>query len=330
MVFLAMQSICPAQTVVSNLWKLKLSGQEGDSSPAIAADGTIYQATFDGKLLAVTPQGAVKWMFQAGREIKSSPAIADDGTIYFGARDRKLYAVTPAGKLKWTFPSGAWVDSSPAIAADGTVYFGSWDGNFYAVKADGSKKWVFAVSSIVDSSPAVAADGTIYFGAHDKKFYALKPDGTPRWAFTTGGQIISSPAIGADGTVYFTSTDGNFYALNTDGTEKWRYHVDGVGMTESSPVLDAGGNIYVSANPWNICVGPDGKTLHPPWRRTAWRILPRPGVGWWPSIRKAPKCGKRIPMETSPPHPPSAATERCISGILDIYTRSTRRTGCRR
>ena len=189
------QPLCRAQTATIS-WKFPLPFREfyreATSSAAIAPDGTIYQATFQGDLFALTPQGAAKWRFKAGREIKSSPAIADDGTIYFGSRDRKFYAVSPAGKLKWTFATGAWVDSSPAIGADGTIYFGSWDKNFYALNPDGSQIWVFATSNIVVSSPAIGADGTIYFGSHDKKLYALKPDGTVRWTFLTGAEIISS------------------------------------------------------------------------------------------------------------------------------------------
>src|SRR5277367_718403 len=117
---LAAQLICRAQSAATNLWMLKLANYDNDSSPALALDGTIYQATFDGKLVALTPQGEIKWTFKTPLEIKSSPAVADDGTIYFGSRDRKLYAVTPEGKLKWTFAAGAWIDSSPAIGADGT------------------------------------------------------------------------------------------------------------------------------------------------------------------------------------------------------------------
>src|SRR5277367_2111644 len=122
---LVMQHICRAQSGATNLWSLRLANYDGDSSPALGHDGTIYQATFDGNLVVVTPEGEIKCTFKAGREIKSSPAIADDGTIYFGSRDRKFYAVTPEGKLKWTFATAAWIDSSPAIAADGTIYFGS-------------------------------------------------------------------------------------------------------------------------------------------------------------------------------------------------------------
>jgi outer membrane protein assembly factor BamB len=254
---LSAQPVWHEQSPPTNLWTLRVSDYYADSSPAIAPDGTIYQANFAGKLLAVTPRGKVKWTFQINSEIKSSPAIADDGTVYFGAHDRKFYAVTPHGKLKWTFPTGAWVDSSPAIGTDGSIYFGSWDTSFYALNPDGSKKWVFATGNIIVSSPAIGKDGTIYFGSHDKKFYALKPDGKLSWSFTTGGQILSSPAIGSDGTVFFTSLDGNLYALKPDGTECWRLHTGGV--TESSPVLDESENLYLTVGACILTVDRNGK-----------------------------------------------------------------------
>jgi outer membrane protein assembly factor BamB len=250
---------CRAQSAATNLWALQVSQYGCDSSPAIAGDGTIYQATFEGRLVAITSQGEAKWAFKTGREIKSSPAVADDGTIYFGSRDRNFYAVTPDGRLKWSFPTGAWVDSSPAIGADGTIYFGSWDTNFYALNPDGSKKWIFTTGGIVDSSPAIGADGTIYFGSHDKKFYALTADGRLRWALATGGPVTSSPAIGADGTIYFTSTDGNLYALKPDGSELWRLHTGG--FTEASPVLDASGQIYLAVNGLKTSISATGKKI---------------------------------------------------------------------
>ena len=248
--------VCHAQPA-TNLWQFVLHDYRADSSPAVAPDGTIYEATFLGNLYAVTPDGRRKWTFKAGREIKSSPAIAEDGTIYFGSRDWKFYAVSARGRLKWTFPTGAWVDSSPAIGADGTIYFGSWDTNFYALNPDGTKKWSFPSGGIIDSSPAIGADGTIYFGSHDKHFYALNPDGAKKWAFATGGQIGTSPAIGVDGTIYFSSSDGNFYALRPDGTERWRLHTGGA--TRSSPVLDENGNIYVAVNKIGISISSEGK-----------------------------------------------------------------------
>ena len=250
--------VCLAQSA-TNLWQFALLDYYTVSSPAIAPDGTIYQATFLGDLVAVTPAGRHKWTFKAGREIKSSPAIAGDGTIYFGSRDCKFYAVSAQGRLQWTFPTGAWVDSSPAIGTDGTIYFGSWDTNFYALNPNGARKWIFPSGGIIDSSPAIGVDGTIYFGSHDKHFYALNPDGSKKWAFATGGQIGSSPAIGADGTIYFSSTDGNLYALRPDGTERWRLRTGGA--SESSPVLDGQGVIYLDVNNMATAVSEDGKKL---------------------------------------------------------------------
>ncbi len=254
---LSAQLFCHAQSAPTNLWTLQLPLYNADASPAIAPDGTIYQATFEGYLLAVTPQGGVKWTFRINSEIKSTPAIGDDGTIYFGARNRNFYAVTPQGKLKWTFPTGAWIDSSPAIAEDGTIYFGSWDANFYALNPNGSKKWVFATSNVVVSSPAIGKDGTIYFGSHDTKFYALQPDGSLLWSFTTGAPITSSPAINSDGTIYFASTDGYLYALRPDHSELWRLYSGGA--TESSPVLDEKGNLYLAVNKVGVSISSDGK-----------------------------------------------------------------------
>ena len=242
---------------VTVLWQIRLPGGGSESAPTLGLDGTVYQALFQGWLMAIAPNGEVKWKFKTGREIKSSPAIAEDGTIYAGSRDWSFYAITPDGNLKWKFTTGAWVDSSPAIGIDGTVYFGSWDKSFYALTPEGTVKWKYPTGNVIDSSPAIGTDGTVYFGSHDKVFYALAPDGKLKWKFDTGGEIESSPAISAEGTIYFTSTDGNFYALRPDGTEWWRLHTGG--FIGSSPTIDEEGQIYLSINKLETSISREGK-----------------------------------------------------------------------
>jgi len=254
---LTLQLATAETNALTQVWRISLDSGVSTASPAVAVDGTIYQGTFGGRLLAIAPEGRVQWKFRTNHEIKSSPAIGTDGTIYFGCRDRKFYALTPAGKLKWTFPTGAWIDSSPAIANDGTLYFGSWDKSFYALTPDGQLKWKFASSNLITTSPAIAADGTIYFGSHDKFCYAITPEGNLKWKFLTGAEIDISPTIAADGTVYFGSTDGNLYALHPDGTEAWRLRTGS--FTASPPVLDADGNLYLAASRKHISVTPEGK-----------------------------------------------------------------------
>lgn len=250
----------------TNLWQAHV-GLYNQSTPALATNGVIYVTTWDGRLLAINPDGILRWGFQFGTDTVSSPAIGADGTIYFGCRDRRLYAVDARGNKRWDFKTGGWIDASPAIGEDGTIYCGSFDKKFYAWRSNGEKKWAFATDGPIGSSAAIDATGNIYFGSNDRKLYALNPDGTRRWDFATGGAIVSSPAIGRANEIYFSSTDGKLYALNPDGTWRWALRTGGV--SSSSPVLGVDGTIYISVNTNHCAVSSEGQML---WRWNFWNL----------------------------------------------------------
>ena len=193
-----------------------------DSTPAVAPDGSVYFGCWNGVLYALRADGTKRWELKSGAFIASSPALGVDGTIYVGA-DTDLIAVNPDGTLKWTFPAADWIDSSPAIAPDGTIVVGSWDGNVYAVRPDGSERWRFETNGNVTSSPAVAADGTVYFGSRDANVYAVSASGALKWRLDTTDTVETAPVLGADGTIYLTSSGGRVFALSPDGVERWRY-----------------------------------------------------------------------------------------------------------
>lgn len=230
-------------------WKFATKGLV-TSSPAIAADGTIYFGSFDSNLYAVNRDGTMKWSYPTGNVVWGSPAIGSDGTIYFSSEDSTLYAMNPNGSKKWAFVAGGTLSSSPALGTDGTVYVGSWDNNLYAISSTGTKKWAYPTANLIGSSPAVGSDGTIYVGSTDTNLYALNANGTLKWKYPTQGAITTSPAIDSSGTVYFGSNDGNLYALNSDGTQKWHYSV-GVGIG-SSPAIGSDGTLYFGANDFNL------------------------------------------------------------------------------
>ena len=238
-----------AQPDPTNVWVLQLRlYAHAVSSPAIAPDGTIYQAIYTGKLLAVTPEGQVKWTFKAGREVTSSPAIGDDGTIYFGSRDWKFYAVSPQGRLKWTFPTGAWVDSSPAIGEDGTIYFGSWDTNFYALRRDGTERWRLHTGGIMESSPVLDTSGNIYLSVNQSNM-SIGSDGKKRWGWGTDALIEASPAVTANGEIYFSTTWRSLQAFQQDGHPRWLMYVDtnrDYGNIIASPAVGGDGTIYIA------------------------------------------------------------------------------------
>ncbi len=67
----------------------------------------------------------------------TSPALAADGTVYVGSSDKRFYAlIGSTGALRWEFVAGGPIRSSPVVGTDGTVYFGSDDGRVYALRGD--------------------------------------------------------------------------------------------------------------------------------------------------------------------------------------------------
>jgi outer membrane protein assembly factor BamB len=238
------------------LWRVQLgAGKPLASSPAIAADGTIYVGSPDSGLYAVSPEGVVEWHCQTDGAL-SSPAVASDGTIYVGSSDSSLYAINPDGTQRWRHRTGAGLGSSPSIAADGTIYVGCHDNKLYALAPDGSEKWTFLTEGSLSLSAALAADGTVYICSHDGYLYAVNPDGTLkwRWCYTELPMFTDqTPAIGADGTIYCGAAWPEFLpdycalcALNPDGSLKWARTV--VNDVSASPAVGPSGTIYVSTN----------------------------------------------------------------------------------
>jgi len=225
-----------------------VTGLDVYSSPAIAADGTIYVGSFDYNLYAINPNGTQKWAFPTQGYLYSSPAIGADGTIYIGSNDKNLYAVDPTtGKQKWVFTTGNWIRSSPTVGPDGTVYIASFDDKLYAIDPTlGTAIWSFTMGSDAYAAPAIADDGTIYLTSEDHKLYALTSAGVQKWAYTAGNIIFSSPAIGSDGTVYFGAEDNKLYAVSSTGTVKWTYAT--TGMIYATPAIGSDGSIYIGSD----------------------------------------------------------------------------------
>ena len=269
-------------------WSIEV-GWIAESSPAIAASGTVYIGTLGGaddvnNLYAILPDGGIKWkvLTELGGLIFSSPAVGSDGTIYVNTTGGYLFAINPNGTIKWNYQTGyagAYSYSSPAIADDGTIYVGGWDHCLHAINPDGSRKWRYQTGDNVDSSPAIGADGTIYVGSDDSYLYAINPDGTLKWRYQTGGPLFSSPAIGADGTLYIGSYDGFVYAIKADGTLKWKYLTgDGNSYIHSSPAIGENGTIYIGCDDYYLyAINPDG-TLK--WRyKTLDAVHSSPAIG---------------------------------------------------
>ncbi len=251
----------------SRKWQFD-AGAAIHSSPAIAADGSVYIANADGQLYALDPaDGSVQWNHQIDEAINSALAIAADGSVYFGSQNH-LYAIAPpstsSAKRKWRYASSSALDrTAPAIAADGTIYIASDHGLHALNPIDGSLLWRFPTNAAI-AAPAIAADGSVYFGSSDGKLYAVAPPtydsqlGVRQWHYNTGSAINSAPAIAEDGSIYIASADGNLYALNPPsadsevGVLQWSY--DTGASVQAAPSIGADGEVYIASADGNLHV----------------------------------------------------------------------------
>jgi outer membrane protein assembly factor BamB len=114
-----------------------------------------------------TADGKMAWEYKVGFVDGSSPAVAADGTVYIGSLDSHLYAVNASGALRWKFKADGQVQSAPAIGAGGRLYFNSFKGTVYSLDAaDGTVQWKGKLNSSSFSSPALGRRG-LYVGATD-------------------------------------------------------------------------------------------------------------------------------------------------------------------
>ena len=119
------------------------------SLPCVAADGTLYAA--DGKLHAVSPEGARLWSSEDGPA--GYPIIDGAGTIYVGSENEELAAFKTDGERLWSLPTvGTTTRSTFALDADGTLYGEDGAGYLVAVRDP--------------AIPAVNTDIEVVYGGH--------------------------------------------------------------------------------------------------------------------------------------------------------------------
>jgi outer membrane protein assembly factor BamB len=208
-------------------------------------------------------------------QVRSTPAVAADGSIYFVIQGHNptpdslaadvLCRLSASGRLLWSYdinPTGVTTEvgqSAPAIGTDGTVYVGG--DQLYAIRPDGSLKWraFEPTNEARRNSPVVGRDGTVYFVYHNVPLTALDPDsGSVIWSCPLGvnDHCFASPAIGADGTLYVATQPGIVYAVSPAGRIDWEFNISSAGfrgVLRSSPAVDTDGAIYFGINYGDPC-----------------------------------------------------------------------------
>lgn len=245
-----------------------------------APDGTLY-ATSSGQVVAISPEGSVKWRSQLPVSLGVvQPAIGPDGTVYWphrgglGSRGG-LLAMASDGTVKWNFACDAYglpgsaaydVLGHAAVGHDGTIYVASAedDGPIYAINQDGSLKWRASTRTtesghlkftgpvaVVGDSLVLSIRRETSAPRRQQLFALATSDGSLRWSRQVGGwsNEPSGPVVGADGTVYVAAYGAvmtgvaSLLAFTPAGDTVW-YGLASWQMQSGSPTL-WGGRLFL-------------------------------------------------------------------------------------
>jgi outer membrane protein assembly factor BamB len=240
-------------------WSVVL-GDRSYAAPCVASDGTIYAGSDSKRLVALSPEGKVKWSLETEGDADTGPTVSGDGSVVFAA-GRMVYAVTPLGHVKWRFAARRKVFTSPAIARSGRVFFGSQDHHVYALTEQGVLAWSIDLGADVDGAPAIGDDGAVFVGTDGDEIVRLDPEGgrivwrakvlagvygpTPREVRlrpedgVLAGQFaiqgtgarefgVHGGALEDDtGILLFGTQDDNIYAVGDSGDLLWRFTTAG-------------------------------------------------------------------------------------------------------
>ncbi len=192
-------------------WELMTFG--GISAAPAFSQGTLFAASEDGHVYAVTDARQPVWTMEGNAFKTDGPIVADvkadDYGVYIASRDTKLYCVDrTSGKIKWQYFAGTPLTASPVVTASsvyqmvpnvGMVVLDKKEGNF-------SREPKYILS---DARQFLAEDDRYaYIRRNDNHVVAVDRK-TGRTAF-------------ASKTAYFTvfaenTVDATIYAANSQG-----------------------------------------------------------------------------------------------------------------
>lgn len=217
------------------------------TSPVVAADGSVYFGTAEGKLDALSGQGKKKWDVDAGAPITQSPVVLAGGHVVFVTTSGKITLVGADGeqKAQATLPPSP---SSPLVGPDGTLYLTASDGKLHALAKDTlAERYASDVGDAPGSEPGNAVTlgdgGVLWVATRNGSLSRVTFDGRSTVVYKAGAGFAAAPSVTASGDVVAASSDGTLHMIGPDGTLRYRAALGSA--SAGGPALSPEGAVYV-------------------------------------------------------------------------------------
>jgi len=265
-------------------WKYNVEGVI-DSVIVTDSNGVIYCGTGYGvsvandKIVAVNPDGTLKWTFQSspwGFYIIAGLCLSNDESVIFAVDSgSNVYALyTSDGTQKWMYGyPNPGEDESPGISGivvddNDNVYVGSWGGDVGAFSVDymGNFRWALEEDESHSGLAIGKSNTVLYYLDVSRGLREVQlSDGNINWVHQgySWGCWGTGIQIDGDGTIYYQDCE-YFYAMNPDGSEKWFFHLQDLAYP---------GAPYGITNPTAVAIGSDGNIRFGAWHEYEYRVM---------------------------------------------------------
>jgi outer membrane protein assembly factor BamB len=227
------------------LRRTALGGAVAESSPSEGPDGTLYVGTVEGDLVAVAPDGSIRWRNGFGSGLHGSPAVREDGTVLAGDGVGRFRGVSAAGATLFEVRFGDAVgSSSPLLVPEGSIT-GCRDGRLYAVGPAGGMLWSAPISPTpLAGSPAAGSSGSVLVGSNSGWIHAVDAkSGRILWKQPVGSALTGPLATSAEGIVYAGTDGGRLLGIAPGGATLWKLEIGA--SIAGGVAVDSDGTIYV-------------------------------------------------------------------------------------
>jgi hypothetical protein len=242
-------------------WRFKTQRGNG-ATGAVGVDGTYYVSSGDRYFYAIGREGNLRWKRSLQSYFGQSyfgterPAISQQGEIILPVYSGILSLDKDTGEISWFYETTTLSASGVSIDKNGNIFVGTVS-EVLALSSEGSKRWGFPVPSPGPREVVIAHDGTILFAIPgDSLIYSLSPEGRLQWTFNLMGRardnVLGFAPDGAIVTMNAAIRPQTIYKVNPAGQMIWAVEIvqlvgrHGVSLTNSSPIIDQQGNIYLA------------------------------------------------------------------------------------
>ncbi len=137
---------------------------------------------------------AIAWAYPATSGFSGAPAVDSAGTIYLGLRNATLLALHPNGQMRWQTTTPEQPIGGPALGPEGDIYLPGDQGGLMAFSPDGQLRWYWdsEINRSATSGAIVGPDGVIYYTVIDR-IYAISPTGSLLWKSSPVSNYLERP-----------------------------------------------------------------------------------------------------------------------------------------